>query len=267
MHKHRYIIMTTHKRTKRTQAFTLIELLVVIAIIALLLSILFPALHKAKALAVRTKCQSRLHQGVLAAVMYAGDNDGYLPEGSVIDKSAPGYNKSWDSADLMTLMNFQTMVTFSEYNLTEQHATCETARKFFEANDKWLSPLPPTHAFVETAFVGWIYWGNRGDWTDPDTGRPYITPKRLTDTPTSRTLATCFCYNRYDAVGPSGNWPAWYAPHVKGRFEWSIGTPMHPGPDGLATAYLDASARFVKWNNLTPTNHQGQYLIYYDRDS
>ncbi len=255
------------KRTSfNTNGFTLIELLVVIAIIALLLSVLLPALHRARELAVRTKCQNRLHQGALAAVMYAGDNDSYLPEGNVIDKSAAGYNKSWDSADLMTLVNFDVMMAMADYGLTEEHATCETARGFFEANDKWLSPLPPAHAVVEAAFVGWIYWGNRGDWTDPDTDKQYVTPKRLTDQPTSRTLATCFCYNRYDAVGSSGNWPAWYAPHIRGRFEWSIGAPMHPKPDGLAVTYLDASARFVRWNDLTATNHEGRYIIYYDKD-
>ncbi len=256
------------KQTKRDpKGFTLIELLVVIAIMALLLSILFPALRKAKELAKRVNCQSKLHQATLACVMYAGDSDSYLPEGNVVDKSAPDYNKAWDSADLMTLVNFNVMVRMADYGLTEEHATCETARKYFEENDNWLSPLPRTHTFIETAFTGWIYWGNRGDWTDPDTNKKYVTPKRLSDVPTSKTLATCFCYNRYDVVGPSGSWPAWFSSHVGSKFEWSEGTPMHPKPDGLAVAYLDASAKFVKWKDLTPTNHQGQYLIYYDKNN
>ena len=57
------------------KAFTLIELLVVISIIALLLSIMMPALNKVKEAGRKAVCQAHLRQYVLSNHAYASDND------------------------------------------------------------------------------------------------------------------------------------------------------------------------------------------------
>ena len=64
----------------RRRGFTLIELLVVISIIALLVSILLPALNKAKQLAKAAICMSNLHQWALVFKEYTNDYKGLFPD-------------------------------------------------------------------------------------------------------------------------------------------------------------------------------------------
>ena len=71
--------MTNHNH--RTSAFTLVELLVVIAIIAVLVSLLLPALTGAKDKGKRTACLSNLRQQGVAICLYAADSEGRIPYG------------------------------------------------------------------------------------------------------------------------------------------------------------------------------------------
>ncbi len=69
----------TEKKHVKLERFTLIELLVVIAIIAILASLLIPALQKARDRGKSIACVSILKQLGLATGSYIGDNDGYYP--------------------------------------------------------------------------------------------------------------------------------------------------------------------------------------------
>jgi len=78
-----------NSRRESLNGFTLIELLVVIAIIAILASMLLPALSKAKNKAQMTVDLNNQRQVMLAALMYATDAREHLPD--------PGWQPSYDS--------------------------------------------------------------------------------------------------------------------------------------------------------------------------
>lgn len=72
--------------SRKKRGFTLIELLVVISIIAVLMSIMMPALGKVRQIAKQTTCVSNIRQLGLAWVLYSEDNRGRIVNGCTKDK-------------------------------------------------------------------------------------------------------------------------------------------------------------------------------------
>jgi prepilin-type N-terminal cleavage/methylation domain-containing protein/prepilin-type processing-associated H-X9-DG protein len=159
------------------RGFTLIELLVVIAIIALLVSILVPALSQAKQLALVAKCQTNLKTCGSALYLYAQDNNGLLPlmqmpgQNTTADVQAqawaPGAWDSWVCSIARFPKNYWGWQAPVEYCRPEATG-CPIKCKSLESN---IGPYGLNHLLT---------WGH------PNPGSPdenwYITPKWKTQT-------------------------------------------------------------------------------------
>jgi prepilin-type N-terminal cleavage/methylation domain-containing protein len=131
---------------KKRTGFTLIELLVVVAIIAVLISLLLPALGQARNLVKMTKCKTQLHQIYFSLSLYAQDNNDKIlygtewnfPWAGDYDPSKPYAKKTnfFPGYALEKYVNYQRQIFFCPYDgsYNEQIAYHKANNRFYNGN-------------------------------------------------------------------------------------------------------------------------------------
>ena len=120
------------------RSFTLIELLVVIAIIAILASMLMPALSKARNKARAISCVNNQKQVVLSFLLYSNDYDGFVMTGGVTGRMSGSY---------LEFMGAKAILTTNPYYATLPMNACKPKFSLGYLEDKLFSC--PTAIFLE----------------------------------------------------------------------------------------------------------------------
>jgi prepilin-type N-terminal cleavage/methylation domain-containing protein/prepilin-type processing-associated H-X9-DG protein len=154
----------------KKSAFTLIELLVVIAIIAMLLSIMIPALKRAKEKAQFLFCESNLKSYGLTMKLYLNENDDTYPEcsTSMFDGTYTGYgftipiNCQWHD-ERISPNNYPMFAgplwPYMDSDAAHMCATFKAFAKVYGEEHAWHDPdipINPQYAYSQNVFLGRI---------------------------------------------------------------------------------------------------------------
>ncbi len=201
------------RRTSLRTAFTLIELLVVISVIALLMSMMIPALARAKQQTKTVICRSNLHQWGLLFEMFLEDNDGKFMSGhewdAIMDRPS-GYagegaiDNGGDHSWPLILLPYYKSAKMLRCPLANKRPADDRGERVREDHifSSWVIWLyyPEEYFYGSYGINSWVY--DRGD----DSERWRQTPvKRMNEIPLFLDCYWCEGYPRQSDQPPLWN--------------------------------------------------------------
>jgi prepilin-type processing-associated H-X9-DG protein/prepilin-type N-terminal cleavage/methylation domain-containing protein len=212
-----------NQRPQVSGAFTLVELLVVIGIIGLLISILLPALGKARQQANKVACESNLRQIGQAIVLYTMDNQGSLPYGFwngawnpiTVSNGTANYNiaSEWD----VLIEPEMTRVSGADYQANYGNGNRAGVRRVFTCPDS-PSTSGDTTGTVPNQYVCHPrlmnemdnYWGPNGYRLQLQHQCGYLQPYKISQIKRSAEVSLIWDGSTY--LDPTGAWTIYDTP-------------------------------------------------------
>jgi prepilin-type N-terminal cleavage/methylation domain-containing protein/prepilin-type processing-associated H-X9-DG protein len=230
----------------RPRAFTLIELLVVIAIIAILASLLLPALAGAKERARRSNCLSRVRQFILATHIYAGDQEELLP-----DPGTDNPNLTDTHTPILSTLMREALV---KYSGEERIFDCPSIERWMAVRVGWR--FHPDYGVA----IGYHYMGGHTNtpWQPlgPTGTNTWISPRKTTDDPTLVLVADlnvfCHSYQRILAPHTAAGPVIRDERHFEADPRAFDQTPRDVGAQGGNVGFLDGSVRWKPVQVMRP---------------